>query len=132
MLTRPTRPNCVPRSTTHGVFRVLPVHARAGSDHYGNFLYLEAAHRYLKAFLLPVDGIARTLHDVVTDAAFCILFFSMWHKHVADPKNKHASLERNFISTQTYLDILISCQMLICIIALFRDRHPGVLFQPAR
>ena len=111
---------------------VFDVFDPAGKDEYANYLYIEACHRYLRCFLLPVDGTTRTLDHVITDAAYCILFFGFWRRDVARADEAQCTLQSNFITDQTFQDVLISCQMLICIIKLFRTRYPGVLFQPSR
>ena len=103
-----------------------------GKDERAHYLYIEACHRYLRCFVIPVDGTSRTLLDVVTDAAYCIMFFAFWRRDVARASNKTATLQVNFITPQTYQDVLLSLMMLICAIKLFREQFPGVLLQPSR
>lgn len=91
-----------------------------------------AASPIPRCFLLPVDGIKRKLTDVITDASYAILFFAFWRRDVERASNTTATLKLNFITAQTYQDVLLSLMMLVCAIKLFRLKFPGLLFQPSR
>ena len=82
--------------------------------------------------MLPVDGTVRTALDVVTDASYCILFFAFWRRDVERQSVATATLPKNFITPQTYQDVLLSLMMLICAVKLFGAQFPGVMFQPSR
>ena len=115
--------------------RVRP-HLLSDPRTYCSYLFVEFVHRYLRIFVIQ----DRAPRDIISDAVFCILFIAFWRRDIslrqkADNTNigvTTASLCKNFITSQTATDVLITCNMVVLASLLFRKRFPNVRFDLSR
>ena len=71
--------------------------------------------------------------EIVKECGYCMYFLAYWRRDIVQrAANKKASLQDNFITSETYLDVLCLCQCLILAIQWFRDSFPGMVFDPSR
>lgn len=103
----------------------------AGSDFYSNYLYIEFGHRFLRTFLFEVDGVNRTMDDLITDAAYCIMFVGFWKRDLGR-RGGEVKLKLNFLTWETSQDVLIACMMIILAAKAYRIYFPTVRFEPSR
>ena len=86
----------------------------------GTLVYLRMVNRYISVFYsrtLPLAG-------RIKRASYVLHFLCRWRMWVL--KSRAHTLERNFISRESYLDVLISAHQVILVIRLFRDHCGGV------
>lgn len=62
-----------------------------------------------------------------------MFFLCYWRRDVVQrARKKTASLQDNFITAETYQDVLCLCQTLILAVQLFRDKFPHMVFDASR
>ena len=99
-------------------------HVRTLMEDLGNFsncgtrTYLKMVCMYMEIFHSEVAS----LYTRIVYAAAVITFLGVWHNWVKiSPKLKAAD---NFISLQTYVDVIVSCHSAISLICFMRDNFP--------
>ena len=110
-------------------------HLLADPRDYGTYLFVEFVHRYLRIFVIQ----ERTSRERVKDAIFCILFIAFWRRDIkirqlANRGNLGtiASVTKNFITSQTATDVLITCNQVVLLSLLFKSRFPNVMIDLSR
>lgn len=81
----------------------------------GTLAYLQMVWRYVEIFV----SAKATLRDRIKHAGFIIHFLGIWHNYVKD--HPRYSLQKNFLSRETYTDILLSCHFAVMMICYMRD-----------
>jgi hypothetical protein len=86
----------------------------------------------------PASGISPTKMSVlrrqaVADAAFCMVFLLLWRywlsklantEDLPDGIEKPYSVKDNFMTRETFLDIILLCQCRILLVKLYREKFP--------
>lgn len=72
----------------------------------------------------------RTPQDIIEDCAYCMFFVIFWRRDVQ--QRKYTKLQKNFITSETYQDVLCLCQSLVVTVKWFRQKFPNVVFDPSR
>ena len=85
----------------------------------GTYTYLSIVWMYVEIFFSPCCP----LKDRIILASTVINFFAIWRNFIL--KTKGLTIKDNFISRQTYQDILLSCHAAIMLICYFRDICPN-------
>ena len=67
---------------------------------------------------------------IVEDCAYCMFFVAYWRRDVV--QRQYTNLKKNFITAETYQDVLCICQSLVVTIKWFREKFPKVVFDPSR
>lgn len=86
----------------------------------GTLVYLRMINRYISVFY----SLSLSLADRIKRVSFTLHFLCRWRMWVL--KSRKHTLEQNFISRESYLDVLISAHQVILVIRLFRDHCNGV------
>jgi len=87
----------------------------------------------------PASGISPTKMSVlrrqaVADAAFCMVFLLLWRywlsklantEDLPDGIEKPYSVKDNFMTRETFLDIILLCQCRILLVKLYREKFPN-------
>jgi len=83
------------------------------------FAYVSMGFRLMRAWLGEANG--ASTDQIITDAAFALSFALFWRDWVLD--SCHA-LETAFLTRETFLDVVTSCNTRILSFPLYRDHHP--------
>ena len=66
----------------------------------------------------------------IEDCAYCIFFLVFWRRDVE--QRQRTDLKKNFITSETYQDVLCLCQSLIVAVTWYREKFPCIVFDPSR
>lgn len=90
---------------------------------YGTYLYVNLCHRFLRMFVIK----DLTPREVVKDAAFCILFLGFWKRDlkIIQPQ-EYIDLRQHFLTSETFQDVLICCNVIILVVELMAQEHPHI------
>ena len=80
--------------------------------------YLYVVWLYVEIFCSSVASLRRP----IMYAATVTHFLAIWHNYVH--QNERLSLKQNFITRETYQDVVISCQFAVILICYMRDNFP--------
>lgn len=134
----------------------LALQEKANGLSWGNAMFIEFGHRYLRPFVVK----DQPLQQIISDCVYCICFVGFWRRDImmrsgtlkeghkngrfAKQKKSGASaaaaaarkskinMKENFMTMELMNDVLISCQMLILDIIMFGKKHPKVKFEAGR
>ena len=81
----------------------------------GTKIYLHVVWLYVEIFCSSVASLRRR----ITYAATVTHFLAIWHNYIH--RNERLSVKENFISRETYQDVLISCHFAVILICYMRD-----------
>eukprot|EP00112_Aurelia_sp_Birch-Aquarium-sp1_P001683 Seg1182.1 transcript_id=Seg1182.1/GoldUCD/mRNA.D3Y31 product="hypothetical protein" protein_id=Seg1182.1/GoldUCD/D3Y31 len=84
----------------------------------GTKIYLEITAKYVDIFFSP----ALTNENRVRYASCVANFLSLWHNYISGVKD--LTLKENFITRESFTDIVISCHFIILLMCEFRDHFP--------
>lgn len=84
----------------------------------GTMIYLHVVWLYVEIFCSSVASLRRR----ITYAAIVTHFLAIWHNYIH--RSEGLSLKQNFITRETYQDIVISCQFAVILICYMRDNFP--------
>ena len=85
-----------------------------------------STYRFMRVFLLR-DLSPR---EVVRNCAYVMWFIPLWKRDVQ--KRKNVTIEQNFLTSETFQDMLGLAQSIVLAIKLFGMHFPNVLFDPSR
>lgn len=85
----------------------------------GIFVYLKIIWYYIDIF----QNVCCTLTDKIKYAATIIIFWGIWHNYINITPG--LTLQHNFITRETYTDILLSCHAVVSLITFMRDNMPN-------
>jgi hypothetical protein len=100
---------------------------RTGGDYYGLWLFLTFAHTYTRIFIMK----DRQVIQVLEDCGFCLAFLAYWRKGMDDIKVS-TTIKDNFLTSETYQDIVLSLNAVVLLAKLFALRFPNMKFDPSR
>ena len=80
----------------------------------------------MRIFLLR----GRSPEAIIEDCAYCMCFVAYWRRDVV--QRQYTVLQKNFITAETYQDVLCICQSLVITTKLYREKFPTVVFDPSR
>lgn len=83
-------------------------------------------HRFLRIFIIS----GRAPQETVVDCGFVIFFFSLWRREIQLHSNLTVNI--NFISSQTYHDLISACSAVVVAVKQMRHRCPNVCFEIGR
>jgi hypothetical protein len=99
----------------------------SSQQHYATYMYLGGlCHRFLRVFI----GRPKKPHEVVKDMAFCLAFIAFWRQ--INVEAKCANVSRNFLTRQTFTDLIITCSAMILMIKLWSVQFRHLPFVPGR
>ena len=86
----------------------------------GTLKFLQIVHYYADIFISVILSLA----DRIRNASIVITFFGIWKTFIErSPKLKK---KQNFLSPQTYHDVLISCHAAVTVICYMRETSPNL------
>ena len=88
--------------------------------------YTACLFRFMRIFLIR----GRSPAAIIEDCAYCMHFVVYWRRDVE--QRMYTTLKKNFITAETYQDVLCVCQALIVMIKWFKQKFPNVAFHPSR
>ena len=88
-------------------------------DVLGTKLYLEMVNRYAVIFLSNAD-----CETVVRNCGYIVSFLVLWRAFIHQKPGQ--TLQKQFISRQTYDDTLLSCHFVVFLIMWYRDHAPSL------
>ena len=86
----------------------------------GTCIYLELMHKYMEIFV----SIEASLHERIKYACAVVSFLGIWRNYVI--KNAGLTLKENFVTRETFLDVLLSTHSAVSIIAWFAEKHRDI------
>ena len=84
----------------------------------GTQVYLKVVWYYVEIFCSQIA----TLRQRIRNAAIVTHFLAIWHNFVH--QHEQLTLKKNFITRETYLDVLLSCHFAVLLITYMRDSFP--------
>ena len=87
---------------------------------YGTWAFLYVAWHYTELFF----SLHASLRERVKYAAFVVIFFSLWRNWVI--LTDGLTLKENFLTSECFQDVLLSCHFAVILISYFRDEYPDL------
>ena len=94
----------------------------------GDILYLRFCHRFVRTFLVPTSEVD-PLSSVV-DMGYTITFLALWRQLVVEGTS--STLKDNFLSRETYTDVLLTAMTVVVLVKVYRDFYPQYPWVPRR
>ena len=85
----------------------------------GTKTYLEIVWMYVEIF----HSVTASLYTRIVYASSVANFLAIWQNWVR--MSPRITLKENFVSTQTYVDVILSCHSAVNLIIFMRDNYPG-------
>lgn len=87
----------------------------------GVAMYLTFMSYYLQVFI----GVNETVHSIINKCGWILAFLAIWKMMVES--SPELTTKRNFLTHETFMDVVISVTNLLLLIVLFREKFGGVL-----
>ena len=81
---------------------------------------MKTLQRYGAIYMSKTKGVSAR----VRDASYVITFLRLWHQHTKHTKGK--TLTKNFLTSETYKHLMMSCHCAVNIMRMMRDLYPLV------
>ncbi len=86
----------------------------------GTIAYLELVYCYMEIFV----SLEASLYDRIKYAGKVVSFLGIWRNFVS--RSAELNLKENFLTRETFLDVMLSAHTAVMVIAWFSEKYPGM------
>jgi hypothetical protein len=92
---------------------------RADKGILGDSMYLRFCHCFVQTFVLPTPEVSP--FSSVRDMGYTITFLAVWRQLTL--KSDDMTLKQNFLSRETYTDVLLTAMTVVLLVKVYRDYY---------